>query len=255
MRQQEPDAYGKLCAEFYDLDKPRAVRQTLQFYMHRAEMSSGPILEPMCGTGSFLLPMLDAGLDVCGFDASRWMIAILTHPARKLGLRPRVWQGFIADLRIAARYGLIFIPNGSMNLLVEPGEAQKALTIFHHHLLPGGKLVFDLETEAIRDPSLIAEPWVTSVPRPSGGRSIRLTTLAIAGEPEVETSLCRYEVVHGEHVEEAEAETFRIRYFTRDTMRRWLEDAGFRDIRFLKPHSEEEAGTESGPLLSVEAIR
>ena len=254
MRHAEPEAYGRLCSEYYDLDKPRAQAQTLNFYMGKAAAAEGAILEPMCGTGSFLLPMMDAGYDVCGFDASKWMISILNHRAKKSGLRPRVWQGFISDLRIAARYGLIFIPNGSFNLLVEPGEPQKALKILRKHMLTGGRLVFDLETEAIREPGLVVEPWVGEVSRPNGGKTIRLTTLAVDGEPDVETSLCQYDVMSGQHVEESESETFRIRYFDRQTITAWLTEAGFGGIVFWKPHSNEPAPTGFGPMVSVEAV-
>ena len=49
-------------------------RQALSFYMHHAQQSNGPILEPMCGSGRFLIPMLQAGLDAEGFDASPSML-------------------------------------------------------------------------------------------------------------------------------------------------------------------------------------
>ena len=50
-------AYGSLCTEFYDLDKPSAPADALAFYVARARKVGGRILEPMCGSGRFLLPM------------------------------------------------------------------------------------------------------------------------------------------------------------------------------------------------------
>ena len=67
------EAYGSLCTEFYDLDKPAAPAAALAYYLDRARDAQGRILEPMCGSGRFLIPMLRAGLPIDGVDASRAM--------------------------------------------------------------------------------------------------------------------------------------------------------------------------------------
>lgn len=248
------EAYGRLCAEYYDLDKPQAHPVALRFYMSRARAAGGPILEPMVGTGSFLLPMLAEGLDVRGFDLSPHMLAILKRKARGAGLSPNCWKGGIADLPQPGTYRLVFIPNGSINLLVGEGECFAALTAFFGSLASGGKLVFDLETESTHSMREHAEPWIGQVSRP-GGRVIRLTTVPMEEDPEIETTLCRYEVLKGDHVEEAESEVFRLRYFPRRLMEKWLAQVGFREVRFLRQHSEEEAGENDGPVLTVEATK
>ncbi len=76
-------AYGNLCTEFYDLDKPNAPPDALDFYTLKARAAGGRILEPMCGSGRFLVPMIRAGLVVDGTDSSRPMIAACE---RKLAL-------------------------------------------------------------------------------------------------------------------------------------------------------------------------
>lgn len=47
--------YKKLCAEFYDLDKPTATKDDLDFYLQYCQPGV-TILEAMSGTGRFLLP-------------------------------------------------------------------------------------------------------------------------------------------------------------------------------------------------------
>ena len=56
----------------------------------------GSILEPMCGTGRFLLPLFEEGFffNVHGFDASDNMLAALHTKARDRNLHPTVWKGF-----------------------------------------------------------------------------------------------------------------------------------------------------------------
>ena len=71
---KESIPYKTLCAEYYELDKPTALEDALQCYLRYAEESHGPILEPMCGTGRFLIPLLKQGYSVTGFDYSSHML-------------------------------------------------------------------------------------------------------------------------------------------------------------------------------------
>lgn len=74
------DTYQSLCAKFYEADKPEAPQEALHFYEAYAKKSDGKILEPMCGTGSYLPPLLNAGLDIIGFDGSEAMLKTMyTH--------------------------------------------------------------------------------------------------------------------------------------------------------------------------------
>ena len=52
------DTYLNLCTEAYDLSKPNPPEDAYAFYRDYAISANGPILEPMCGTGRFLLPLL-----------------------------------------------------------------------------------------------------------------------------------------------------------------------------------------------------
>lgn len=63
---KESVPYRGLCTEFYELDKPNAPEDALQCYLYYAEEAQGKILEPMCGTGRFLIPLLERGLKVVG---------------------------------------------------------------------------------------------------------------------------------------------------------------------------------------------
>ena len=62
--------YGALAAEIYDLDKPVGFLPDTAFYLERFAGFSGRVLEPACGSGRTLLPLLAAGLDATGFDPS-----------------------------------------------------------------------------------------------------------------------------------------------------------------------------------------
>ena len=69
--------YGKLSSEVYDIDKPIGHSfGDVEFYMDRLESCKGPILEPATGTGRILIPLLEKGLNVDGFDSSKDMLKI-----------------------------------------------------------------------------------------------------------------------------------------------------------------------------------
>lgn len=67
-------AYGEISTLFYELDKPTAPELALAWYEAALRQSGGRVLEPMCGSGRFLVPLLKRGLMVDGFDPSEPML-------------------------------------------------------------------------------------------------------------------------------------------------------------------------------------
>src|SRR5205085_4746698 len=61
--------YKRLLTEAYDLDKPEAPAEELARWMQFARDARGPVLEVMCGSGRFLVPLAQAGVDIDGVDA------------------------------------------------------------------------------------------------------------------------------------------------------------------------------------------
>lgn len=58
MTQQKLGSYLSLCTQFYDLIRPEPPEDAYAFYRSYVSNAVGSILEPMCGTGRFLLPLL-----------------------------------------------------------------------------------------------------------------------------------------------------------------------------------------------------
>jgi len=79
--------YGKLAAWVYNLDKPvgRSFGD-VEFYRRRLERCDGPILEPAVGNGRMLVPLLESGLRIEGFDSSDEMLAYCEAECRQRGL-------------------------------------------------------------------------------------------------------------------------------------------------------------------------
>ena len=148
MSRQPLKTYLRLCTEFYDLDKPMLTGgQEYAFFLSYAQAARGPILEPMCGTGRFLIPMLLAGLPIEGFDASEHMLHALRQKYASFnnGDAPVSLQ-FVQDFQSAKRFALIFVPFGSWGLITNLAEARKSLAVMFAHLAKGGTLLLEIET-------------------------------------------------------------------------------------------------------------
>ncbi|MCT8139339.1 class I SAM-dependent methyltransferase [Anaerobacillus sp. CMMVII] len=78
--------YGSLCTQIYDLDKPEPAQNELKFYLKYLKNKEMQILEPMCGSGRFLIPILERGYQIDGFDVSEDMLLACEQKAREKNL-------------------------------------------------------------------------------------------------------------------------------------------------------------------------
>lgn len=137
-------SYGRLSTAFYDLDKPAAPPDAVAFYLARARSSNGPVLEPMCGSGRFLLPLLQAGVAVEGVDASPEMLAACRRRAKALGLVATLHEQSLESLSLPRRYGLAFVPSGSLGLIHPRASIRVCLRALRRHLGPDATLLIEL---------------------------------------------------------------------------------------------------------------
>ncbi|MBI2856330.1 MAG: class I SAM-dependent methyltransferase, partial [Chloroflexi bacterium] len=144
------DTYKRLCTEFYDLDKPEAPTKALDYYLRHLKAEAGPVLEPMSGSGRFLAPLLERGIDVDGVDASPHMLQACRDRCARKGLIPVLYQQFLQELSLPRRYGFMFIPAGSFGLILDSHEAADSLKRLYDYLLPGGKLLLEIQTPQLQ---------------------------------------------------------------------------------------------------------
>ena len=116
--QKESLPYRTLCTEYYELLRPTAPLDALECYLRYAQEAQGPILEPMCGTGRFLVPLLEQGYSVTGFDYSPYMPDVCRSKCKERGLTTTLLEASFETVSLADRYGLIFIPSGSFCLII-----------------------------------------------------------------------------------------------------------------------------------------
>jgi SAM-dependent methyltransferase len=232
MSQKKLDSYLNLCTQFYDLIRPQPPENAYAFYRTYVLNAGGVVLEPMCGSGRFLLPLLQENFDVMGFDASEHMLMALHAKAKLHHLTPEVWQGFVEDLNRIQRYNLIFIPSGSFGHIINFDAVKKSLKAFYNHLNQDGILLFEANTSKIvPDPLGVWRGLVCH--KPDGNLILvnRLTTY----EDNVCYSIDRYELVEKGQIIQTEVEVFNVRLYDDPlVLIDMLKEVGFREIKIIK---------------------
>jgi SAM-dependent methyltransferase len=137
--------YGALCAEVYDIDKPFGALVDTAFHLERLAEIEVPILEPACGTGRTLVPLLEAGHDVTGFDASPDMLARCRARCVERGFSPDLSQQRFEDFSYDRKFAVIIVPVGTFTLIGDFATALSALRRFHAHLEPDGLVILDIQ--------------------------------------------------------------------------------------------------------------
>lgn len=230
----ELSTYLSLCTQYYDADKPTVPTKEFAFYFEYANQINGPILEPMCGTGRFLIPLMEKGINIQGFDASPYMLQALNKKAAEKKLKAKVWQGFLENLSRKEKYSLIFIPCASFGLITDLSQALLCLQKIYHHLTNDGLFVFEVETlKAV--PSQL-NLWKGDIKRKSNGDSIVASFLSLPPKNNLFTSICRYELIKKNSIVKTEIENFKIRLYEPKQICSLLKEAGFTSIKLKALH-------------------
>jgi len=220
-------AYGRLCVEFYDLDKPTAPPEALAFYLAHARRCGGRVLEPMCGSGRFLVPMALGGIQVDGVDSSPAMLQACRSHARRLGVDASVHLQDMASLELPHRYSMAFIPSGSIGLVTQPAALRQALARLRSHLEPNGRLFLELAAED--DAPQSATPLDPRTVQCPDGTSI---TYSCSAFPSVHPDTIRfsgtYTKCQGSRVLGSEEEELILRLYRPETVLAELAIVGFK---------------------------
>ncbi|HEY33646.1 MAG TPA: class I SAM-dependent methyltransferase [Dehalococcoidia bacterium] len=233
------EIYGKLCTEFYDLSKPEAPVDALEFYLRHFHDTDGPVLEPMCGTGRFLIPFLEKGIDIDGVDASSYMLQACLAHCEKKGLQPALYQQLLQELSLPRRYAYIFIPAGSFGLITDPKDATESLLRLYRHLSPGGKILIEIET-TLAQPEAPGKWHEWRVTRLDGAELVFNALPMYDTKNHLQEDIHRYQLFANGHLIETEVERLSLRLYEPARFQKLLEDTGFTDIQATRAYEDTE---------------
>lgn len=244
--------YSKLSSEVYDLDKPIGTTfGDVEFYSERLADCNGDILEPGVGTGRILIPLLEKGLNVDGFDVSEEMLSICQHNCEERNLHPTLFIGKMESFSIDKKYEAIIVPTGTFLLLHQREDSLQALENFYRHLDNGGRLIIDIFLQpdvAVGNRS--ARSWETK-----NGDLITLeTTIAEVDYIQQYTvSHHRYEKWRNGSLIQTELERFPLRWYGVEELRMLLEKVGFQHIAISADYRYGEYPTLADQTITFEA--
>jgi len=254
MDMQNPQLYLGLCAEFWDFDKPIPPAKEYALFRHYVAQSTGPILEPMCGTGRYLIPLVEEGFKIDGFDASKFMFDSLCKKCTEKNITPHVWRQFLELVPETKKYNLIFIPDTSFALFTDLSHVKKCLSKIYALLLPGGKFVFDVQTIHSRWGKIGL--WAKKAYKKPDGNMIVENYLPMPIVDSISPVMLRYELMEATgKILKTEEEYYPIRLYRPDEMGNLLRDVGFKTVKQVKAHDITKTPSKRDAVIVYECIK
>ena len=214
--------YGSLCTEMYEILHDKAPQDELNFYLFYAKKGM-KILEPLCGSGRFLVPFLERGFDISGIDLSEEMLAKLREKAPLA----KVLQGDITEYTTDERYDYIFISSGSVSLFTDIELCKQILYKLRGLLAPKGKFVFAVDTVANRCEDDEEYKSAVSVKTKEGFDLILKSKNYYDEESQTQFSPGIYELYYNDELLQSEPMQFQTHLYKFNEMEGYLREIGF----------------------------
>ncbi|KON87786.1 hypothetical protein AF332_13750 [Sporosarcina globispora] len=220
--------YGELCTKMYESDKSMAEGAELNYYLSFVKDRKMKVLEPMCGNGRMLIPFMQHGIEIDGFDISEDMLKVCKEKAEKLNFNPNVFQEKIEEFKSAKQYDLIIIPYGSFSLLPD-SLVNKSLQNLKNALHEGGKLLLTI-VEKDSKIEEVSEWTETNRKKIDGQTIIEYRKIAYDDETKILHVQLKYDAVAYESIKKTELMNFPIRLYDPDEFDNVLNEIGYTQI-------------------------
>lgn len=219
------------------------------FYLELIRRFGEPALDVGCGTGRLLLDYLAEGIEIDGIDVSPDMLAVCRAKASALGLEPTLYEQAVEDLQLPRRYRTIIVPSSSIQLVIDPATAERAVVRLAAHLEPGGVLVMPFMTLEGD------ESWTTEAVRPDGAVVRRTARSHYDPVTQLEDTDDLYEVIVGGEVVAAERHVQKpaTRSYTLDQARALYLQGGLELERVVDEFSDRPF--EGGSVFTIIGLR
>nr|WP_241484329.1 class I SAM-dependent methyltransferase [Bacillus clarus] len=186
------------------------------------------VLEPMCGNGRMLIPFMQKGIHIEGFDISEEMLKVCKEKAEKLDLNPIVSQEKIEEFKREKKYDFIMIPVGSFSLLSD-SLVNISLQNLRNCLGENGKLLLTIvksnnETEEIPD-------WIETNRKVLNNELIvEYRKVHYDEENKILSIKLKYQLFNNEKINKTEIMDFPIRLYDLEEFKNILISNGFKQV-------------------------
>lgn len=222
----------------YDYVMPEASIEAFNFYSAFVQRTKGPVLEPMCATGRFLLSFMEQGFNFVGTDISKSMLDICRKKSEQCGLNPVLHECSIVELNLGRTYELIIIPLSSISLITDLNELHSALHAVYNHLAPGG--TFLVEVDDIAGKINAFDTWSQWFKLDESEIVTINGTDGLFNEKiQSNESLIRYELIKDGKVVQTEFQEYAVRLYDVNDFAEILTACGFVDLSAFGQYSVE----------------
>ncbi|TFD94404.1 class I SAM-dependent methyltransferase [Jeotgalibacillus sp. R-1-5s-1] len=221
--------YGKLSSAFYDLDKYIGKSfGDVEYYENRLKDVRGKVLEPAVGNGRVLIPLLEKGIDISGFDLSDDMLAFCRAHLEERKLKADVSKMDMSTFELDEQFEAIILPAGSFLLLHDREQSISALKCFYRHLEAGGRLIIDLDLPGDFQTGSIFKRLIKCGENES--ITIEGTLVNVDFVNQVKYSHHKYEKWKNDKLVDTELEVFPLRWYGVEEMVLILKQIGFKEV-------------------------
>lgn len=239
--------YGSLCTEMYEILHAEAPEDELEFYLSYAEKGQ-KILEPLCGSGRFLVPFLERGFDISGMDLSTEMLRKLKEKAPNA----KVIQEDIEKYDSDEKYDYIFISSGSVSLFTDISVCKNILQKMKELLAQNGKFVFAVDTVADRCPEDEDYQISVSVKTKEGFDLVLKGKNHYDEESQTQFSPSIYELYDGANLLQSETMDFQTHLYKLGEMEEYLREIGFTKVNVYSSYDKTIADSNSTEMFLYE---
>ena len=144
MKGYDAGSYGEHLADQYDdvtAGRTAAAADVVPVLADLANAAGGRALELGVGTGRVALPLVEAGVEVVGVDASEAMIERLRE--KPGGDALPVVVGDFTDVSVDGTFGLVYVVFNTLFVLTSQEQQVRCFANVAAHLAPGGAFVVE----------------------------------------------------------------------------------------------------------------
>ena len=246
---EKTNYYGSLCTELYEILHKEAPEDELNFYLSYAKQGM-KILEPLCGSGRFLIPFMDKQLNIFGIDLSKEMLQKLIEKQPNA----KVVQKNLLEYSSEEKFDYIFITSGSVSLFTDIDLCKQILSKLKMMLDKNGKLVFAVDTVANICPE-DTEYRQDVVEETKEGYTLILKTknhYDIQSQTQFSPGL--YELYDGTTLIQSERMDFQTHLYKFGEMEQYLGEIGFSKVITYSSFSKELATSDNDEMFLFECM-
>ncbi len=220
--------YGELCTQIYETNKSIAGGEELKFHLSFIKDKNTQVLEPMCGNGRMLIPLMERGINIDGFDLSEEMLSLCESKARNLNLKANLTHCRLEEFKSVKNYDLVIIPFGSFSLM--PDELVKAsLSNMRNVLKEGGKILLTVMTN--KGPVDEISDWMETNRQIIGtDEIIEYKKVGFDQKSNMLNTKLKYHLVTDGHINKEELMDFPVRLYENEEFETVLRANGFRNF-------------------------